>query len=175
MARLSKRSSSRRTPTRRQFVKLPKVLLPGDVTIVIDTREQQPYLFPACNTIIAGLETGDYSIAGMEEFVSVERKSLQDFIACCGRERERFKKELKRLHMIKHCMIVLEAGYEQIMAGTWPGCITPDHVVSSIASWTARFCPIALAGNRIHANDFTQRFLMAVARFYQTQGRIFAQ
>lgn len=59
--------------------------------IVVDTREQTPYEFATmvCDkadgggplyvpTLRAGLPTGDYSLAGYEDMVAVERKSLAD-------------------------------------------------------------------------------------------------
>ena len=68
--------------------------------ILIDTREQAPFAFTheryAGTTIEAGtLDTGDYSLAGLTDLVAVERKSLPDLVACLGRERERFERELR--------------------------------------------------------------------------------
>ena len=45
------------------------------VTIVIDSREQQPYGF-GCATDRRKLEAGDYSVAGCESQIAVERKSV---------------------------------------------------------------------------------------------------
>jgi len=49
-------------------------------TILVDTREQEPFLFKSypCWAKRQCLKTGDYSIAGFEELVSVERKSKKD-------------------------------------------------------------------------------------------------
>lgn len=45
---------------------------PVDFTIVIDTREQQPYAF-GCASERRKLDAGDYSVAGCESQIAVER------------------------------------------------------------------------------------------------------
>jgi len=60
--------------------------------ILVDTREQTPWSFPKTEQVErAGLTTGDYSLAGLEGLVAIERKSLEDFVSCCGKGRERWK------------------------------------------------------------------------------------
>ena len=65
-----------------------------EITAVIDTREQLPYVLDPMPVTTGTLHVGDYSVAGLERVIAVERKALSDFIACCGRERERFQREL---------------------------------------------------------------------------------
>ena len=58
--------------------------------IVIDTREQAPWTFnkglvverfgAAFPTEVGTLDTGDYSVRGLEDRVRIERKSLDDFV-----------------------------------------------------------------------------------------------
>ena len=61
--------------------------------IVVDSREQCPFPFAheryGAKTKQGALTVGDYSLAGLEDKVAVERKSLPDLVACLGRERER--------------------------------------------------------------------------------------
>ncbi len=64
-------------------------------TIIIDTREQTPFTF-AGPARVAGLKTADYTIEGYEDIVGLERKSLDDLIACLSSQRERFERELLR-------------------------------------------------------------------------------
>lgn len=48
--------------------------------IIIDTREQQPWNFPEHTTAIKKLDTGDYSIEGLENILCIERKkSVNEF------------------------------------------------------------------------------------------------
>ena len=62
--------------------------------IVVDSREQCPFPFTheryEAQVQPGTLTVGDYSLAGLEDKVAVERKSLPDLVACLGRERERF-------------------------------------------------------------------------------------
>jgi DNA excision repair protein ERCC-4 len=62
--------------------------------IVVDSREQAPFLFEGYGAEVAQgtLTAGDYSLAGLESLVAVERKSLSDLVACLGRERDRFER-----------------------------------------------------------------------------------
>ena len=69
--------------------------------IIVDSREHLPFTFEhgryADVQIQSGtLNVGDYSLCGLEDKVAVERKSLPDLVACLGRERQRFEKELQR-------------------------------------------------------------------------------
>ena len=49
------------------------------VTVVVDTREQEPYTFESgCTEVVRrALPAGDYSIEGHEDSVAVERKTLE--------------------------------------------------------------------------------------------------
>src|ERR1700736_2825356 len=68
------------------------------ITIVIDTREQAPLVFSHLQSMRGTLTTGDYSIQGLQELFSIERKSVGDLVGCCmGENRQRFEKELHRL------------------------------------------------------------------------------
>ena len=65
--------------------------------VLIDTREQKPLAFSHLPSEPATLHTGDYSVRGLEESFSVERKSLADLAGSLTRERARFMRELHRL------------------------------------------------------------------------------
>ena len=51
--------------------------------IVIDTREHCPLPFSRLATIRATLQSGDYSVLGVEHAFAVERKSVADLVGCC--------------------------------------------------------------------------------------------
>ncbi len=51
----------------------------GELTIIIDTREQVPLSF-SLPTERGSLVTGDYSIAGLKRFIAIERKSPDDLV-----------------------------------------------------------------------------------------------
>jgi len=73
--------------------------------IIQDSREQKPLLFGDLHirgvnkleTILHKLDEGDYSIAGLENKVFIERKSIQDLYGTLFQGRERFERELDRV------------------------------------------------------------------------------
>lgn len=101
-------------------------------TIVADNNEGYPYTFASLPTRAAdgnkrmavkvvsrSLETGDYSIEGMESRVTVERKSLTDLYGTLGGGRERFEREFERMQAMEFAAVVVEAGLPEICR--------PDH------------------------------------------------
>ena len=81
-------------------------LKPEALTALVDSREQQGYDLAPMKMEVVGLATGDYSILGLSDLVTLERKSLPDFIACCAPERRRFKAELHRMMSYKYRSVV---------------------------------------------------------------------
>ena len=69
----------------------------NDFIIIIDTREQDEYKFKSILTVRDKLNTGDYSLRGFENDITIERKSLGDFISSISHGRDRFKSELARM------------------------------------------------------------------------------
>jgi ERCC4-type nuclease len=139
-------------------------------TIIIDSREQYPLAFPNLPATVGTLDTGDYSIVGLTNRVAVERKSIDDLLACIGRERERFKRELQRLRAYRFRLLVVEADAATLEAGgrggtPWRSSLQPAHVLGSLAAWCAQFgLPIWLAGDHAGAGRFVERYLYQCAR-----------
>ena len=71
-------------------------------TVIIDSREQAPLAFANLPSEVGTLDTGDYSIRGLEHLVAVERKSLDDLLGIVGRDRQRFRRELQRLRGFRY-------------------------------------------------------------------------
>jgi hypothetical protein len=67
----------------------------GIDNIIIDTREQKPFKFNGLNTVVSKIDYGDYALSSSPE-VSVERKSLSDFLGTMSGGFERFEKEIVR-------------------------------------------------------------------------------
>lgn len=80
--------------------------------VIIDTREQKPWFFADAET--KGLKTGDYSLEGYEDILSIERKgSTGEFAGnIVG---PRFDRELSRLNEYKYAFIILEFTSDNIM------------------------------------------------------------
>lgn len=98
------------------------------MTIVRDTRENQPWLFEGMtvgvgrsvrpvqvDTIENKLDAGDYSIAGLEHQISIERKSKIDCYQTITRSRERFIRELARLGELQFSAVIVECEWSDLM------------------------------------------------------------
>lgn len=143
--------------------------------IVVDTREQLPFTFEGltCDkadgggplmvpTLRAGLPTGDYSLAGYEEQVAVERKGISDLFGTLGQGRDRFERELARLAAMQFAAVVVEATLPEILASPPPFSeLNPKTIVRSVMAWQQRFTRVHwwFAGPRRLAEAVTFRVL----------------
>ena len=84
-----------------------------EFTIIVDTREQMPWEFGFHTTSKKKLDTGDYSIEGMESILAIERKMSVSEIATNITE-NRFKNVLERLGKVPHAYIIMEFSIEDI-------------------------------------------------------------
>jgi len=136
-------------------------------TIVVDTREQTPFDFgPDVPIVAKGLDTGDYSILGLEDLVCLERKSLDDFLGCVGRHRERFERELHRMRSFRCKAVIIETTRARLTAGNWRGKITPGQALGSIAGWRVRHgIEFIYAGTAAHGADEALRLLTKYHEF----------
>lgn len=126
-------------------------------TVVIDTRESAPYSFAGlkadakdhCRPLVIpaefhGLPTGDYSIAGLESQVVIERKSLADLYSTLAAGRERFEREHERMAEIVtgggFAAVVIEASWSQILNHPpQPSRLNPKTVFRTWLSWSVRY------------------------------------
>ena len=143
---------------------LPAELQPAQVTAVIDTREQIPLDLTPLQTVAGTLTTGDYSVLGLESIVAVERKSLGDFLACCGGERERFQRQVDRLMGVPIRALVIETTWPEIEAGEWRSKITPASAIGSLVGWIAQGLPVIMVGDHARAGRYTAKLLFTAAR-----------
>ena len=82
--------------------------------VIIDTREQKPWAFAGCNTINKKLDTGDYSIEGLENLLCIERKNSVSEIANNISE-SRFKAEIERMNDYLYKFILLEFSLQNVL------------------------------------------------------------
>jgi len=89
-------------------------------TVIKDTREQDGYYFGPFNTC-AGmvehkLDTGDYTIQGLEDKVCVERKGCVEELAVnLGQKKHTFLDEITRMEPFPHKFLVLEFSLEDLI------------------------------------------------------------
>lgn len=153
---------------------LPAELRPEAVTAIIDTREQLPLCLEPLAVERDTLTTGDYSVAGLETIVAVERKSLSDLLACVGQERDRFDREVVRLLAYPVRALVVESSWAELEAGDWRSKVTPAAAVGSCIGWIAAGLPIILAGDHQRAGRFVAKLLYTAARRRWREARALA-
>ena len=85
-----------------------------EFTIIVDTREQLPWEFGNHTTSRTKLDTGDYSIEGLEHLLAIERKQSVSEIANNITEK-RFQDVIHRLSKVKYSFLLLEFDLEDIL------------------------------------------------------------
>ena len=136
----------------------------GPATIIIDTREQEPYSFDSrlVAAVRRALPAGDYSVEGLEERVAVERKSLDDFVSTVIHARQRFREELRKLAGYRAACVVVEAGVADVLLQRYRGQAHPNAVVGNALSIILDFgVPVFFCGSRQAACQFVQAYLLA--------------
>ncbi len=114
--------------------------IPNNMVVVVDTREQTPYLFPRCRISIRKLDAGDYSLEGYEDVLSIERKSASDFYGSITQGRDRFKRELERLRNYKFKGLVIEEEEQELLCPEMHGRkIDGNSVSGSIISFEVKY------------------------------------
>lgn len=83
-------------------------------TIIIDTREQKPWTFDEHITAHHKLDTGDYSVEGLQNIIAIERKRNVAEVANNITE-SRFQDVIDRLKQIKYAFVLLEFNLDDVM------------------------------------------------------------
>jgi ERCC4-type nuclease len=136
----------------------------GLATIVIDTREQEPYSFDSrlAAAVRRALPAGDYSLEGLEGRVAVERKSLDDFVSTVIHARRRFREELRKLTGYRAACVVVEAGVLDVLLHRYRGDTHPNAVLGNALSIIMDFrIPVFFCSSRQAACQFVQAYLLA--------------
>jgi ERCC4-type nuclease len=131
------------------------------LTIVIDTREQDPLEFsPNVRTVLGTLPIGDYSVKGFESHVALERKSLADYLASISTGRERFARELRAMRRLKFAGLLCEFSFTDLIAGEWRNDVAPSAAIGSLLSFPANYGVVPLlAGGREAASSWAEKVL----------------
>ena len=86
----------------------------SDFNIIIDTREQQAWEFPRHSTANKKLDTGDYSLGGLEDILCIERKKSVSEIASNITEK-RFEDVLERMTKYKYTYMIFEFSLTDVL------------------------------------------------------------
>jgi len=129
-----------------------------DFTIAVDTREQQPYQFDGAEVVT--LTTGDYSIVGLEDRVTIERKSKADAYGSLGQGRARFRREFERLAEFDYAVVVVEDTVPGFLHRPAHSKMNPRAAIGSLLAWSVRYrVPVFFAGDREHGRALTRKLL----------------
>lgn len=137
------------------------------VPIVVDSREKVPYAFDSSKASVARamLPAGDYSLAGFETRVAVERKSLDDFVSTVIFGKERFRAELDLLADYEFAAIVVEAGIDDLLAGRYRSKTNPLSVFAIACSIIAdRRIPVFFLSDRQTSQAAVEQILSRLYR-----------
>jgi DNA excision repair protein ERCC-4 len=141
-----------------------KNLEPSDLVAIIDTREQLPLDLSPMQVQRGGLQTGDYSLQGLEDAIAIERKSLPDLVNCIGSDRDRFERELVRLRAYPCRAVVVESTWAELLAGQWRSKVTPAAAIGSVLAWVGDGIPFLFVGTHEEAGRAVARLLFVTAR-----------
>lgn len=133
---------------------------------MVDTREQLPLDFSdRVVTERRALPAGDYSVAGAEARIAVERKALDDFVSSVIRDRPRFLRELDKLRSYQAACVVVEAGLPEILDGQYRSGVHPNAVLGAAIAIVVDYgIPVVFCGDRFAASRFTEAFLLRAYR-----------
>jgi len=135
---------------------------PTRVPIIVDTREQRPYRFDERFVVVTrrALPAGDYSVAGHETEVTIERKALGDFVTSVIHERERFERELAHLGTYDLACVLVEADLQDIVDRKYRSHAHPNSVLGSmIALMVDHGVPFVFCSTREIAGRITAGIL----------------
>lgn len=147
-------------------------------TIITDTREQKPFLFNKnkdCDgSIVKTVQHGDYSIAGLENYIFLERKhSIGEWSKNCTEKR--FKNLLEKAADYKYRYIICSFPYFDILQ--FPASLKVSPHVKARIRITSEFIqsfttsipvkwniPIVFFDFPEQAQKFTYQYLKWIAR-----------
>ena len=119
--------------------------------LTIDSREQRPLDFTGMDVAVStgSLQTGDYSVVGLENLAAIERKSLDDLIGCLLSGRERFERELARGRGLELFAVVVESSWEDLCKHQYKSRMKPHAAAQSIFAFHVRYgTPFLFMGSR---------------------------
>jgi ERCC4-type nuclease len=111
-------------------------------TLVVDTREQNPFSFARFQGWFAGVEKkplaiGDYSVAGLEDVCAVERKDLNDLVRSFTVDRPVFVERLRRMSEFPDRLLVVTAALSQVKSRYEHSPANPNQITQSLIATLA--------------------------------------
>ncbi len=140
--------------------------------LITDTRERTPLRFQHLESVPGSLQTGDYSIQGLEHLFSIERKSIADLVQSVTSERKRFERELHRLRGFHFKRLLVIGSEQEIKEGKYFSKANPKAVLHSVYAMEARYdIPLIFSPTREAAALRVERWAFWYAREVQKNAR----
>jgi ERCC4-type nuclease len=146
--------------------------------IYIDTREQQPLVFP--NSENLKLDVGDYAVTGDDySYTYADRKSFGDFCSTMTIGFKRFAKELQRCRDLGcYLFIVTEVNlYEMAKKNAFsPKRYNLNYVFHAMRSLQHEFrdcCQFVFSGNRSNSQILIPKLLITGKKLWDTDIQYF--
>lgn len=136
-------------------------------TIIQDTREKKPWTFEATGSVddvkVLKLDTGDYSIEGMENLFMVERKaSVDEVFMNLGVQWKRFQKEMERAKPYKYKYLVIEATMRDIFHGSRYSKMSGRFIIARLIYLQMKYgINVIFAGSGMHVPGFIIQLMKA--------------
>ncbi len=115
-------------------------------TVIVDTREQTPFHFlnidpwPIVPVSHATLKTGDYSMRGYESRLTIERKSIGDFLGSISADRDRFEREFERMAEMEFAAVVIEGELSEVLQHARDNTnMKTKSIMGTLDSWRIRY------------------------------------
>lgn len=138
--------------------------------VLVDTREQRPWAFPPERVAVvpAALRAGDYTVAGLQDRVAIERKSLGDLVNTFFHGWLRFRKELNRLSALDVAVIAVEANIGDVYTHRYESEALPSAVLGRINGILLDHgIPTLFWGSAPEAADMAHRLLLLAWKKYR--------
>lgn len=139
-------------------------------TIIQDSREKKPWTFEATGSvedvIVEKLDTGDYSIQGLENIFFIERKaSVDELYVSLGVQWERFQREMERAKPYKHKYLVIEATMREVYRGSRYSKMSGRFIISRLLRIQEEYGVIVVfAGKGMHVPGFIIQLMLEISR-----------
>ena len=138
--------------------------------VVIDNRERLPYTFQppryeGVNVEFGTLQTADYTLAGLQDYIGLERKTIDDLAGTLTAGRERFTRECERGKGFDYFGLIIEASLEDVRSHKYQSQMTPQSLLQSLAAFSVRYgLHVHWCGNRAGGEYMTYSLLQKYLR-----------
>jgi ERCC4-type nuclease len=136
-------------------------------TIIQDTREKKPWTFKATGSVqdvkVIKLDTGDYSIEGLEEVFMVERKaSVDELFMNLGVQWKRFEREMERAKPYKYKYLVIEATMREVYRGSCYSKMSGRFIMARLVHLQLKYgVQVIFAGSGMHVPGYIIQLMKA--------------